>query len=1128
MYRHNNKNLIFSASDLVAFLGCRHATYLDRRRADGLVALPEEVSDLFLKLLQDKGLEHERAYLEGLRAADLSIAEIPDDVELEERVRQTHAAMAAGTDVIYQGAFLDGRWHGYADFLVRVHGVSSLGDYHYEPVDTKLSHSPKPKHLIQLGIYAELLTKVQGRPPTHVHVALGHGGEPVPFGFRDLQYYLAEARARFEAFVDALPAESTGEPCNACDQCRWKTRCEPEWTAANHLTLVAGISTSQIEKLGAAGVTTMAALAALPPETRIERLQPQTVQKLIGQARLQEAKHGDGENHREILPLSDRRGFARLPKPCAGDLFFDMEGDPLAPGGLEYLFGFAYLENGQPTFIPFWGHDRTEEKSAFEAAMDFIMERLAEHPDAHIYHYGAYEESALKRLAMLHGTREAQVDNLLRNGKLIDLFKVVREALRISEPSYSLKNVEVFYMPPRAGEVQTASASVVTYEAWRKLGDGHDHLLREIEAYNRADCVSTLKLRDWLVTLRPEGLPWREEPSADAVDVERSASRKAAEERLADTAARLLAGPDSERPLRELVSQLLEFHHREAKPQWWWQFRRADMTEEELIEDAECIGGLKRDAATPPFSDKRSTVHTFTFPPQDSKMRLGTRPRRVGTLEPVGELIFLDEDARRLQLKAGSRTAPLPDELSLIPEPPLDDQVLREAIYRYAGSVAAADGRYTAITSVLTRALPRIHRRAGGEPVISAGTDLLAGALAAISALNYSHLLVQGPPGTGKTYLSGAAIVALLAQGKRVGVTSNSHKAINKLLAEVSREAQVRGVTVRGVKKCTDADDRARLPLITDVFDNDEVDHTYNLVAGTAWLFARQDHDEAFDYLFVDEAGQVSLANLVAVGLAARNLVLVGDQMQLAQPIQGTHPGRSGLSALEFLLEDHATVPLERGVFLDLTRRMHPDVCWFISEAVYEGRLHSHPDTAARKLLLGPGADPSLKPSGLSFVPVSHQGCRQKSEEEAARVLELIDSLLKQRWVNREGTEAPVTLQDILVVAPYNMQVNRLQSTLPEGVRVGTVDKFQGQEAAVVIVSMTTSSAEDAPRGMDFLFSRNRLNVAISRAQVLALVVASPKLLEAPCSSVEHVKLVNTLCFAHEYGKHCAPETPRQ
>ena len=276
--------------------------------------------------------------------------------------------------------------------------------------------------------------------------------------------------------------------------------------------------------------------------------------------------------------------------------------------------------------------------------------------------------------------------------------------------------------------------------------------------------------------------------------------------------------------------------------------------------------------------------------------------------------------------------------------------------------------------------------------------------------------------------------------------------------------------------------------------------------------------DQLVDYLFVDEAGQVALANLVAMGVSARNIVLLGDQMQLGQPIQGDHPGRSGESALDYLLGGLATIPPERGIFLATTWRMHPDVCRFISEAVYDGRLQPEAGNAKRALILGADAHPVLLPTGIRFVAADHEGCGQRSEEEAKIVAELLSSLLLQRYRDKKGAEHPITLDNILVVAPYNMQVNLLRKTLPEGARVGTVDKFQGQEAEVVIVSMATSSQEFMPRHMEFLYSRNRLNVAVSRARCLAVVVANPKLLEIDCSTPEQMALVNTLCWVQKVG----------
>jgi superfamily I DNA and/or RNA helicase len=386
--------------------------------------------------------------------------------------------------------------------------------------------------------------------------------------------------------------------------------------------------------------------------------------------------------------------------------------------------------------------------------------------------------------------------------------------------------------------------------------------------------------------------------------------------------------------------------------------------------------------------------------------------------------------------------------------------------------------------------------------------------------MSQTCLFIQGPPGSGKTFTASHVILELIKSGYRVGVASNSHKAINNLLRAIELRATEEGVVFRGLKKSTtlNPDSFFNGTMIHDITSKKEVDLSINLLAGTAWLFADGELDQQLDYLFVDEAGQVSLANIVAMGLAARNLVLVGDQMQLGQPIQGVHPGESGLSVLEYRLQEHATIPPDQGVFLPTTWRMHENVCRFISDAVYDGRLHPEPDNQKQSLILGRRADPALKPTGIQFLPIAHQNCAQKCEPEGQRLREIFLSLLKQHYRDRNSEIHPIGLDNILVVAPYNVQVNYLKSILPDGARVGTVDKFQGQEAEVVLISMVTSSDEDLPRNIEFLYSRNRLNVAISRARCLAIILASPKLLEIPCQSIEQLRLVNTLCWAKAYA----------
>jgi uncharacterized protein len=1107
---------LFSASDLVNFMGCAHATVLDLHQLVAPVEFPPD--DDQVVLLQEKGIEHERAFLERLRAEGRSVVEIVGDDDIEAKSVRTRAALHEGPDVIYQGAFLEEPWQGYSDFLLRVPLPSLLGDYSYEVADTKLSRSAKPKHLIQMCIYSDILAREQGVAPERMHVALGDG-TIATVRVDAVIHYFQFARERFLEFAAAPPSTSAGSPCGHCSFCRWAATCDAEWDAADHLSLVAGLTRGQAEALRAVGVPDLNALAELPAGTRIEGIQPDTLWRLREQARLQAHQRRTGERTIELLAAEPGRGLARLPEPSAGDMFFDMEGDPLFDGGLEYLFGIITVDDGEERFHAFWAHDRDEERAGFQAAVDFMMDRLARYPEAHIYHYAAYEETALKRLAMLHGTRESEVDDFLRGHRLVDLYRVVRESIRTSEPGYSIKNLEKFYLDEaRSGEVTTAGDSIVMYERWRRTGD--DQLLEEIGEYNRVDCRSTLKCRDWLADMCAPDAPWYE-PAPGEDGSAGADERTEAERRVAEMTAALLAGSHAGEEWRQLLVDLLEFHRRESKPAWWAVFSRQDLPHAELLEDAECLAGLQPHPEVPPRQERRSVIHTFTFPAQDFKLKAGDSPRRAGSLEPAGEVMSIDEDARVIELKLGPSRTLLDPGAALIPSGPVGDAALRAAVYRFAEAVRdGALGKYSAVVSVLRRDYPSIAGRESGVAVIPDGADTLPATIEALLALQDSHLLVQGPPGAGKTYTASQAIVALLAAGMRVGVASNGHKAINQLLGEVEALAAANGLDCRGIKKSSREDQMLGTGRwIEETLDNKAVTAAYQLVAGTAWLFARPEHDQAFDYLFIDEAGQVGLANVVAMGVAARNIVLVGDQMQLAQPIQGTHPRESGVSALQHLLESHATVPLERGVFLSETRRMHPDLCAFVSAAVYEQRLHSAPGTEVQALLADPALDPeAIASSGLRFVLVDSLGCTQRSRPEAERLDRTYRALIGQCWRDHHGEERTLSAEDVLVVSPYNMQVELLKATLPAGARVGTVDKFQGQEAAVVLVSMATSSGDDLPRNIEFLYSRNRLNVAISRARCLAVIFANPRLLEIPCSTIAQMELVNGLCWARRFS----------
>jgi predicted RecB family nuclease len=1128
--------ILHSASDLVHFLECGHRTTLDLQDLDD--PQPKAQDDEHAQLVQRKGIEHERAFLETLRGRHPRVVEIVGDktagraADLDRQAADTLAAMRAGVDIVYQATLCSGNLIGHADFLRRVPRGSSLGAWHYEVLDTKLARRPQAKFLIQLAFYSRLLAPAQGREPEHTWVVTGDAlCTEHRFRVADARHYVDRQVQRYLASVGAGAgaAPTYPEPCDACDQCRWRGRCEQQRLDDDHPCQVAGITRQQTRRLQAAGLPTMAALATLPAGASVPKVQVETLVRLHAQASLQHRARLAGTRLHELISpdLEGRLGFHRLPAPDPHDLYFDMEGDPLELDGLEYLFGVSGLDAdparaGEVAFRAFWAHDRDAERRAFEAFIDFLDAHLAAHPGAHVYHYAPYERTALERLMSFHGTREAEVDRLFRGQRLVDLYAVVRGAVRISEPRYSIKNVERFYRGERAAEVTNAGQSVVWYHAWRATQD--QSLLDAIERYNRDDVESTGELHAWLLGLRPPQMPWRALVAPDAAKDDPDAgppsdhalAQQAVREALEATLPVDRAAWSSDHTLRELTALLLDFHRRSKKPEWWAMFDRMTWTDEELAADVECLGGLVRVADVAPVAVARSKVWTFRCPDQESKLEAGAGVTIAATGRPASIEGF-DEAAGIIRVKYAVKHGDLPDRIGLGPGGPIKSTSLEIAIRRFAQSLIAGDGRYPAIEALLRRDRPRITGLPDGDPIVAPHREAMPQIIDAIARLDRSVMYVQGPPGAGKTYTGSHVIAELLARGKRVGVMSNSHKAIHNLLAGVEKVAAGRGLRFMGAKKSSRNDPATEFdgPNFENVAVNGDIAAGgYQLVAGTAWLFADPALDRRLDHLFVDEAGQVSLANLVAAGTSAANIVLLGDQMQLAQPTQGVHPGRSGESTLEYLLDGVATIPSDRGIFLARTFRMAPDLCRFVSDAIYEGRLTHDACTAGRRLVLDGNAHPALRPAGLQFHPVAHDACSHRSDEEADEIARIVASLLSQRCIDEHGAERVLTLDDILVVAPYNMQVNLLKARLPAAARVGTVDKFQGQEAEVVLVSMTTSSDEYLPRSKEFLYSRNRLNVAVSRGRCLAVVVGNERLMDARCSTVEELALVNLLCWA--------------
>ncbi|MBA4040397.1 MAG: hypothetical protein C0474_01060, partial [Sphingobium sp.] len=964
------------------------------------------------------------------------------------------------------------------------------------------------KHVLQLCLYSDLVAKVQGVAPEAAHLQLGDGSR-FTVRLAEVSAYARYARRMLEAFLVERPA-TRPEPASACELCRWSDRCEEQWEAEDSLALVAGISRSQRQKLEAVGISTMAGLAAC--QDRVPKMALETQRRLVSQARLQTARRAGSPPSFELRDPEPGKGFGLLPAPDDGDVFYDIEGDPYFPGGLEYLHGVWFREGGGWTFRAFWAHTRADEGRAAADLLAFLVERMRRFPNAHVYHYANYEIAALRRLTAQHRTGEAAMDQLQRERRFVDLFKVVSGAMVTSEKGYSIKDLEAFYMEKRAADVATAGASVVFYEEWRHTGE--QRLLDEIHDYNRTDCVSTQLLRDWLVRdARPAAMPW---PVLGEVPDGGSLSNiEAEDEEIAALRRRLQPVRDrlGER-VADLLLDLSQFYKREDKPAYWAIFDRLAQESEELLDDLECIQGLEA-VSEPVQVTRQSFERTYRFPPQETKLRGGKSPciKPAAGIEDVN-LRSIDHETNTLVLRRSSAKGPLPDRLDLLPPQPLRNKVLKEAVAAVTEDIIAGGGRLPAVEHLLTRSPPLFVEGPRPASVIPVDGDLPSDTSAAIAVMAGTTLAIQGPPGTGKTYVSALSIVDLVGAGKRIAVSSNSHKAIGNLLEAVADRARGEGVVCRVVQKSSDDGDDEAHPGIVLVSDNDAPEiNSAHVVGATAWHFARYP-EAAYDYLIVDEAGQVSIANILAMSRCARNIVLVGDPMQLPQPLQGSHPGDSGRSCLEYLIDGQRVVPSDRGVFIPVSRRMHPRVCGFISTAVYEDRLGSDEAAGSQTLTSREGNDFV----GAGMRAVVHFGRSQVSPEEIEAIAARIVELQGATYRDRDGRERVVGHGDILVVAPYNAQVNALRIRLPGAVRVGTVDRFQGQEAPVCLVSMTTSSGEELPRDIAFLFSLNRINVAVSRAQVAAMVFASPLLLETPCRSIEEMRLVNTLCLLRAYG----------
>ncbi|MEO6350796.1 MAG: TM0106 family RecB-like putative nuclease, partial [Candidatus Limnocylindrales bacterium] len=856
--------------------------------------------------------------------------------------------------------------------LLRTPGGSDLGEWHYEVADTKLARTAKATALIQICSYVEQIERIQGVRPAKVYVVTGGPTIEVrPFRTAEMMAYYRHAKQRFEDAVDdaksgyaTYPIDrmtSYPDPVEHCAVCRWTfAECKRVWHEDDALPIVAGISRTQRNMLTNNSVMTVTDFSLLGPPIRFEGMKPShstSMWTMREQARLQVKSKQTGKIEYEFLdPEQDsagefvpNRGLSAVPPPSTQDLFFDIEGDPFAFWeGLEYLFG---IWDGAE-YTQRWAMNRAEEKSQFQALMDRFHEHWKLHPDMHIYHYGVYEPSRLKSLAGRHATHQDELDELLTANVFVDLYRVVRQGIRVGAERYSIKNLEPLYGFNRTIELRDANSSIVEFEKMLEIGDPSGELKELIAGYNRDDCVSTKLLRDWLEERRIEAAEQfgRELPRPRKEPEKEPKPPTDWEVRLAAVLPRLTAGlPTDEVEVEKdqvakatwLLANLLDWNRRELKASWWRFFELLTLSDDELFAEQEPIAHLKYEGMVGETA-KGKKIHRYTFPVQEHKVR-----SRSDLYDP------------RL--------------------PPFEEGDL-------------------------------------GKGVID--KDKL-------------ELLLTRPPEWDP-------------------------------------------------KSLTSVVPHDRIPI----------DGLQDAMADFAeWVADNGIGSESTEYQ------------------AVRDLLL-GAPQQLDQVLQGAHPPGAEKSSLGHYLGGAETIPANRGLFLGETYRLHPSITAFTSEQFYEAKLGSVAGLDRQRVL----GDADLAGSGVRWVPVFHDGNTNASEEEASVVADLWERLVGRAWVVADGTERQIHPDDVLIVSPFNAHRLLIQGKLPTGARVGTVDKFQGQEAPISIYTMATSRPEDAPRGVDFLYSLNRLNVATSRARALTIVVASPALLNVVPKTPEQLHMVNALC----------------
>jgi uncharacterized protein len=1086
-----DKKIILSPSDLTQYSGCEYSTYLSLQKLKGY-QIDETIQDDFNKIIVKKGLEHELNYLNFLKTSKIKITEIDDSLSPDKKSQKTSEALAKRDPIIFQAALEYGHWSGIADFLI----WEKTG---YTIVDTKLKKNPSPEYISQIIIYASILENLN-IPLTGLGRIISPSTEQSD-EFNTFEFKISEfsqyVKLRKEAIEDYISNNqpSYPAPCSYCDLCNFSGFCKTQWRENLSIFELPYATKLQEKRLREVGANSLEKLTKL--EKKPEKMAPHTFEKLKARAslRLPRLKGGTPEFKYlgpEIITFEN----AILPKPNNKDIYFDIEGDPLIDSGLEYLFGVLNGPDETALFEDIWAHNPEGEKKATQKVIRKLHEHCVSFPNAHIYHYNAYEINALRKLSQKYSILEDELDALLRADKFVDLYPIVQQAIITSEPGVSLKDLEIFFLKgSRAQEITNAASSVVMYEKWLELAE--PRILDEIKLYNEQDCRSLPLLQMWLINeVYPQNISFKEP------------------KRLGDISSEVNE-PNLDQEIETYLA-LQNYFKRDQKPYWWSYFDSYQADIEDLVLDSSILAGLSE-------NHEEDESFSFTFPEQEHKFSKGNNvtiiiPPSFHNKMHAAKIEQLDNEEKYLTLRTNAPISGV-KMFHLKGTPPPPTKQIENLIKTI--SLSAKDKKqHKTSFNLLEKVQEDLAENNWVEHIIDHP----------LINKNNSVIYVQGPPGSGKTYQGGRFLgnFNTLPDNSLAIVTSQSHKAIEKLLLEAYRQRQTEnmifikygGSAILEEKNIQHLNDYNSLAL---AIREAKASFTPLILGITIYGIAKLANeyfscdDCLADYLLIDEAGQYSTAAAFAASGVSKHTILLGDQNQLPNVSPGSHPLGTGNSIMQYTLGSDSIVPASNGLFLPTTRRLHPNICKYISDKFYKSKLVSH-ETCSDRKLVSISDDTKQDLSGIYLRKIQHEGCTQSSNEEVEEIQKLIDTLKEHYALKIGETTRNIEDEDFIIIAPYNAQVKLLQSKLNDAIKVGTVDRFQGQEAPFAIYSMAASTAEDAPKGINFLLDKNRLNVAISRAQICSIVVCSKYLFNTKCNTIEQMKLLDIFASLENYN----------